>query len=257
MKITRHKLVWLVVVAFSLALSAVANAQEEAAKESRWSGLLSLGYLASEGNTESSSATAEFEVKYTLNKWEHLAKGRYFSSQSDDGAGGPVTTTAENYNLRWKSDYSFTENNYAFGVADWVKNRFSGYPRQVFLSAGYGRRFIKNDTLEFNGEIGAGYADQKAVNAAPPPETIDEDGALGTAALDFKWIWTDTSAFSQTLKANYTENNTFWESVTKVSAKISTSLALGISYTVLGNTDVAPGIDKTDRFTAITLDYSY
>jgi len=34
-------------------------------------------------------------------------------------------------------------------------------------------------------------------------------------------------------------------------------LALGLSYTIQSNSDVAPGVEKTDTFTAITLDYVY
>jgi putative salt-induced outer membrane protein len=235
-----------------IALAALVLAGTAQAEDSNgWDGKVALGYLASEGNTDSSSATAEFEATYTKNKWTHGANGRFFSSSDELG------TTAENYLLGWKSTFSFTEKNYLFGKADWIKNRFSGYPRQMFATAGYGRRLVANETIEFDAEIGGGYADQKAVNAVPPPETIDEDGGVATGALAFKWVWSETSDFKQTLGANYTEDNTFWESVTKVSAKISNALALGISYTVQGNTDVAPGIEKTDRFTAITLDYSF
>ena len=226
-------------------------AQEETQAEGPWSGKVGLGYLASEGNTESSSATAEFEANYAVNAWEHSAAGRFFSSSDAEG------TTAENYLLGWQSKYNFTENNYGFGAIDWIKNRFSGYPRQVFATVGYGRRIINTESINFDAEVGAGYADQKSINPTPPPDEISEDGALATASLDFLWRWTENSEFSQYLGANYTSANTYWESITKVSAKINSTLALGVSYTVQGNTDVAPGIEKTDRFTAITLDYSF
>lgn len=241
----------LIVIALAgLAASSLAQADEEKA-EGPWSGKVAVGYLASEGNTESTSATAEFEANYAVNAWEHSASGRFFSSSDAEG------TTAENYLLGWQSKYNFTENNYGYGAVDWIKNRFSGYPRQTFVTAGYGRRIINSDTMHFDAEIGAGYADQKAKNAFPPPDTISEDGALGTASLDFLWNWTENSDFGQYFGANYTSANTYWESITKVSAKINSSLALAVSYTVQGNTDVAPGIEKTDRFTAITLDYSF
>jgi putative salt-induced outer membrane protein len=241
------RIIWLALAAVALPFAA------QAENTNGWDGQIALGYLASEGNTDSTSATGEFKATYTKNKWTHGANGRFFSASDEQG------TTAENYLLGWKSTYSFTEKNYLFGKADWIKNRFSGFPRQVFATAGYGRRLISNDTIEFDAELGAGYADQKAVTELPPPapETIDEDGAVATGALDFKWTWTETSDFSQYLGANYTENNTFWESITKVSAKINSALALGISYTVQGNTDVAPGIEKIDRYTAITLDYNF
>ncbi len=237
------------VVVSLTALCSMAAAEEQS--QGPWSGKISLGYLASEGNTESSSATAEFEANYAVSSWEHGASGRFFSSSDAEG------TTAENYLLGWQTKYNFSENNYAFGAVDWIKNRFSGYPRQLFATVGYGRRIINKDIMHLDAELGAGYADQQAVNEAPPPEIVSEDGALATASLDFIWNWTDNSDFGQYLGANYTSANTYWESITKLSAKINSYLSLGVSYTVQGNTDVAPGIEKTDRFTAITLDYSF
>jgi putative salt-induced outer membrane protein YdiY len=52
-------------------------------------------------------------------------------------------------------------------------------------------------------------------------------------------------------------DNTFWESITRVRADMYKNLALVIGFTVQGNTDVDPGVEKTDRFTAISLEYSF
>jgi putative salt-induced outer membrane protein len=239
-----------------LGLSAgVANAQDEAetAEEPKgpWSARISLGYLASSGNSDSSSSTAEFEVGYDISRWHHLLGGKGFGSSEDN------QTTAENYKLGWKSSYDFSEFNYAFGSLDWNKNRFSGYPEQSFALVGYGRRILNSEAFVLNLEAGIGYAKQEKIVDDLTGATEDENGGVGRLAGDFVWNFSDTGAFEQTLSASIASANTYWQSVSKVRADLIGKLALGLSYTIQGNTDVAPGIEKIDTFTAITLDYVY
>jgi len=242
---------WVVPVALMLSGLAVAQDAVDDAPSSPWSGELSLGYLASSGNTDSSSGTFQFKVGYAVNLWEHSLQGKSFNS-SEDGV-----TTAENYKLSWKSIFSFSEHNYGFGVLDWNKNRFSGFPRQSFATAGYGRRILNSDRFILNAEVGAGYSKQQKRISDIPDITEDEDGVVGTVGGDFKWNFSETAYFEQTLNANVAQSNTYWESVSKVSANLVNSLSLGASYTIQANTDVEPGVEKSDRFTAITLDYSF
>jgi putative salt-induced outer membrane protein len=239
------------VMALFCALAGTAIAHDEAPPEESgpWSGNLALGYLASQGNTDSSSGTFEFRVGYDQNAWHHALAGRAFGS-SEEG-----DTTAENYKLGWKSSYDFTEFNYGFGALDWNKNRFSGFPRQSFATAGYGRRVLHSEKLVLNLEVGAGYSKQQ--KAVAPGVEEDENGAAGTLGGDFTWNFSASGSFEQTLYMYAASANTFWESVSRVRADLVGSLALGLSYTIQANSDVAPGIEKTDRFTAITLDYSF
>jgi len=230
-------------------------AQEEAAEslefEGPWSGEVALGYLASSGNTDSSSATFEFRVGYRVNNWEHQLGGRAFGSSEDK------TTTAENYRLGWKSTYDFTVRDYGFGRLDWNKNRFSGYPEQSFAVAGYGRRVLDSEKFLLNLEAGVGYADQKRYIDQDLRTTEKADGAVGRLAGDFVWNFSENANFQQILNVSAASDNTFWESISRIKANLVGPLALALSYTIQGNTDVAPGVEKRDTFTAITLDYSF
>lgn len=219
--------------------------------EGPWSARISLGYLASSGNSDSSSSTAEFEVGYDVSRWHHWLGGSGFGSSEEN------ETTAENYKFGWKSSYDFTEFNYTFGSLDWNKNRFSGYPEQTFALVGYGRRVLNSEAFVLNLEVGVGYSQQEKVVDDVTGETEDEDGGVGRLGGDFTWNFSDAGVFEQSLYASVASANTYWESVSKVRADLIGRLALGLSYTIKANSDVAPGIDKTDTFTAITLDYVY
>jgi putative salt-induced outer membrane protein len=233
-------------------LEAAAEPEAESEEpQSPWSARISLGYLASNGNADSTSSTAEFELGYDISRWHHLLSGGGFGSSEDN------ETTAENYNLGWKSSYDYSEFNYAFGSVDWNKNRFSGYPEQTFALVGYGRRVLNGETFILNLEAGVGYSKQEKVIDDLTGATEDEDGGVGRLGGDFTWNFSDSGAFEQTLYASVASANTYWESVSRLRADLIGRLALGLSYTIQANSDVAPGIKKTDTFTAITLDYSY
>jgi len=228
-----------------MALTSFAAFAQEEEQEDRWSGNIVLGYLATSGNTENKSANLEFAVNYDAVRWHHGLAGRAFGASEDKDA------TAENYRLGWNSKYDFTENNYGVGRLDWKSDRFSSYDHQTFATLGYGRRFIKSEKHELDGEIGAGWTESKPV--------VGENISEGIARLygEYDWTITETSAFSQTVLVNYGKSNTYTEAVTSLRASIYGSLGLALSFTYQRNSDVIPGTEKVDTITAIGLDYEF
>ncbi len=53
------------------------------------------------------------------------------------------------------------------------------------------------------------------------------------------------------------DKNHYTESTSAIKAKIRGSLALVASYVIKNNSDVPVGIEKTDRYTAISLEYGF
>jgi putative salt-induced outer membrane protein len=62
-----------IIVVVVLLMSGVvfAQAAAPAEEESPWSGALSLGYLATSGNTETTSYNTKFGIGYETDKWAH------------------------------------------------------------------------------------------------------------------------------------------------------------------------------------------
>ena len=75
--------------------------------------------------------------------------------------------------------------------------------------------------------------------------------------LDYLLHISETSEFEQKLLTEIGSENTYTESVTALRAKVVGNLALVLSYTIKNNSDVPPGIEKTDTFTAISLEYAF
>lgn len=218
-------------------------AQEEA--ESPWAGKASLGYLATSGNTENSTLNTAFELGYTTGKWQHIATALAIHASEDD------LTTTEAYELGWKSEWNFTEQDFLYGRLDWRKDRFGGYDTQFSQSIGYGRRLIHTDKHTLNAEVGVGARQSEAQDGTEEDETIFRGGAY------YKWLISETTEFRQDLTAEAGSENTYLESVTAVSAKLVGNLALVASYTIKHNTDVPALTEKSDKYTALSLEYAF
>jgi putative salt-induced outer membrane protein len=216
-----------------------------------WSGEVSLGYLASEGNTETSSAAARAKIIYTHNAWESWLEGKGYGSSDDEG------TTAESYEVIGRTNYNINDRNYLFGQVEWKKNRFSSYTQQTFETVGYGYRVLTGDVYFLNLEGGFGLTQQKEVISTEPTVTENVRGEVYTLGADFLWQISETASFEQLASANIASDNTAWETITRLKVDIVNSLSLSIGYTVQGNTDVNDDVEKTDRYTSISLDYSF
>lgn len=227
-------------------LNTMAIAQEsDPAEESPWAGKAALGYLATSGNTESASLNSQFEIAYTQGKWTHILDATAIKSEEND------QSTAEAYKLGWKSEYNFSEFDYLFGRAIWRKDLFSGYDQQFSQTVGYGRRLIETEKHHLSAEIGAGARQSTLRDGSKENDTILRGGAL------YRWDMTETSQFTQELTVESGSTNTYLESITALRTRLLESLALVASYTVKNNSDVPVGIEKTDTYTALSIEYAF
>jgi putative salt-induced outer membrane protein len=233
------------------ACAAPVTAAEEEAPASAWAGKASLGYLATSGNTDNSNLNTAFEISYTAGQWVHFfdAAAIYADEDSD--------TTAEAYAVGWKSERKLSDANFLFGRLDWRKDRFSGYEEQFSQTVGYGRRLIDNERHSLNGEIGVGARQSELVDPLGLGNGETESETILTGGLYYKWALSETAEFTQDLLAESGSENTYFESKTALSAKLVGNLALVVSYTIKNNSDVPPGTEKTDTFTALSLEYSF
>ena len=187
--------------------------------------VVTLGYLATSGNTENSTLNTAFEVGFKTGKWAHLYKAAAINAMENK------VTTAEAYDTSWKSERNLTDKDFLFGRLHWRKDRFGGFDTQFSQTVGYGRRLIDTDKHKLNGELGVGARQSEDQSGFKDDETVYRGG------LDYKWKLSETAEFRQDLTAESGEANTYVESVTALSAKLLGDLALVASYTIKHNTD--------------------
>lgn len=218
-------------------------AQEES--KSPWTGKATLGYLATSGNTENSTLNTGVEVGFATGKWQHIANAAAINASENE------VTTAEAYELGWKTERNLTDVDFVFGRLGWRKDNFGAFDTQFSQTVGYGRRLIKTDKHFLNAEVGVGARQSELQTGATENETIFRGGAY------YKWLFSETAEFRQDLTVESGSENTYLESVSAVSAKLVGNLALVASYKVKHNTDVPPLTEKTDTFTALSLEYAF
>lgn len=213
--------------------------------EQGWSGQAALGILATSGNSETTNANAYLELAYDLDRWHHL--GRLAAA----GADSEGETTAERYKAGYKAKFDISEHNYLFGLINYEKDKFSGYDRQISETIGYGRRVLDSDRHVLNLEAGAGFKQSDLRDGS------SENGAILRLATDYLWRISDTAKFTQDIGIEQGSGNTYLESITALNATLIEQLGLVLSYTIKTNSDVPAGSEKTDTFTALSLEYAF
>ncbi len=247
-------------VTLTCALVTVTNvyaADEKTAKEkSPWKSEVELGFIRTTGNTETQTTALKADATYEVDKWRHNAHAEGYGQQSKVDTGETVVS-AERYELSGKSDYKFSELDYMFGLLKLQKDRFSGYVYDHIVSVGYGRKLIKQDSMELDVEIGPGARFFKVDTAPGAVDAGNDSEAVLRLSGKYWWAITGNSKFTQEVSTEIGETITSSQSITGLQANINSTLALKFTYTLRHKTKVPEGNEKLDTETAMTLVYSF
>lgn len=227
------------------ATGALAHGEKGAPPPEGWSGSVAAGYVAVSGNSESTNASFKGEVLYDHDRWHNSALATALGSSQNK------ETSSEAYKAQVKSKYDLTEIVYAFGLAEWNKDRFSSYDHQIFEVGGIGFRVFHTQSQELNLEAGVGATQSQLQDGT------DNNEVVGRLGADYHWHISENALFSEKLSSTMGSDNTYIESLTELKAGVIGNLALVLGYLVKHNTDVLPGTDKTDTQTSISLEYKF
>lgn len=209
-------------------------------------GNVSLGYLATSGNTESTNGNASMEVIWDLDgPWTHGWAALAVNARTDG------ITTAEAYSAAYKAQRALSETSYLFFAADWRQDAFSGYDQQISETVGYGRRLIDTARHMLALEGGGGAKQSELITG----QELDE--AIVRGALDYLLTISESSQFSQRLLIEQGDDNRYTESRSALRASLVGDIALVFSFVIKNNSDVPVGINDTDRFTSLSLEYAF
>ena len=213
--------------------------------QSSWKAEAELGFISTSGNTETETLNAKAKVINEREKWKNtvIAEATRVSNKDID--------TAHRYFLSGKIDYNYSDISYIFGLLNYEDDRFSGYDYQTSLIIGYGRKLIKNDTVNMEAELGVGTRRSELTTG------VTNDEGLLYGAMNLDWKISKSASFNEKITVEIGDDATTTKSVSGLKAKINSKLASKITYTVKHVSDVPVGIEKTDRETAVTLVYNF
>jgi putative salt-induced outer membrane protein len=217
-----------------------------------WSGEVSAGSVVTTGNTESSTINAKGEVIYQSKLWRNTANGSVIRTETTDPLTDVDVVTAERYLAGNKTDFNFDERNYAFVALEFEKDLVGPVRQRTSETAGYGRKILTGPEHLLEAELGAGARQTEEQGTG-----MKDSDPIGRFRAAYKWNFSETSYFGETVKVESGDSNTTTESVSELRVSLIGKLfALG-SYTVRSNTDVPAGTRKTDTITALSLGWTF
>ncbi|MGB5287055.1 MAG: DUF481 domain-containing protein [Ignavibacteriaceae bacterium] len=113
--------------------------------------------------------------------------------------------TAEIIFVRSRYDYNFTENFYALGGIDWLRNRFAGIDSRTLIAAGVGNKWADNDNVRFKTDYSFTYSFQSDVVENPFAKTNFPGVRF---AYDFWYNLTSSTDFESIFIADWNLDNT-------------------------------------------------
>lgn len=233
--------------------------QAQDAAPTGWTGTGELGLALARGNARSENLNGKLAFANEDAHWKHnyylsvlRSKGEVTGDFDGDGvAEENFELTANRYEAGASSAIKVNE------VSSWVvalryeNDDFAPFENQATFSMGYGHNFIKNDETTLSGEIGPGYRRAKSASTGEAQSDVIVRGLL-----DYKHKLTDNTALYNTLLIESGSDNTFGQDDFGVQVAMNEAFALKAGLQVRHNTDVGPGIDKTDTLTTVNLVYN-
>jgi putative salt-induced outer membrane protein len=210
----------------------------------QWTGKAEIGASFASGNSENESANAAAEVKYARDKWGHTLgfAGNY---GSDSGARRPSAGNCA-------ASPTTSSRTARTGSAPAATRTTASAPTtfQASLATGLGYKLIDEERTKLWVQGGPGY------RYAEFRETGEsEDGLIFRGDLGFEHQLTDTTKIVDRFLIETGSDNTYIQNDLGLEVTINGALGLRVGYQIRHNTDVTPGLEKTDTLTTLGLIY--
>jgi putative salt-induced outer membrane protein len=214
---------------------------------SAFTGTASATYMQSTGSSNKEIFKARIGTEYKTGKWAH----EFITEGLNESDNDSNIRTRERYLAQEKTSWSFTDRDYIFVKPQWEKDLQSGFEYQAFLAAGYGRKFIKSESVNLSMDFGAGTRHTKTdTNFGLGGQTDDE--AMGNAALKFEWKFLSNARFTEDASAETAKNSSVYRTRSAITADMTDVLGLSIIYETKRDTGAA---NTDDTLTTVALSY--
>jgi len=220
-------------------------ALQEAGIFENWSGQGQIGAFMSTGNSDNTGVSAALALQRTGIDWEHLL------SVGADYQRTEGVTTREQFIAAYEARYNVNERLFAYGLAQFERDRFQGFSSRYSGSGGLGYRVLVEEDMQLAVKAGPAWRQTNFIDGT------SQSSIAGLAALDFDWQIADNIALTQDASAIVDADNTTLVSLTGLEAGISNSLTARISYGVEYDSSPIAGAVSTDTLTRFTLIYGF
>ena len=233
--------------------------KQEAGLFENWKGQGELGGFRSTGNTRNLGVSGGLKLVKDAVKWRlnFLARADYERNKGK--------TTRDQLSATIEPNYKFGKSLYAYGLAQFERDRLQGFAARYTLSGGLGYELVKTKDLRL------------AVKAGPAIRITDfaagdsKSSLAALVGLDLDWKISDNLKFSQDTGGTYASDaqgftsasavidsdNISFAATSAFDAKLLGALSARFSYTIEHETNPPVGRIKTDTLSRATLVYDF
>ncbi|MBB5685209.1 DUF481 domain-containing protein [Sphingobium boeckii] len=210
-----------------------------------WKGSAELGGFLATGNSEYIGATAAVNVSRESAQWRHsvIIQGDY---QESDGI-----TTRQRVLTSWQPRYKFSEQGFAYGLAQYEHDPFLGYDSRYTLSGGMGYRAIGGERLKLDLEAGP------ALRLTQFSEGGFEPMVAGRGSFTLDWKPRPGISFTQNAALYADAVTSTLNGTTAFTAKVVGPLSARLSYNVQYESNPPDGRRTTDTLSRASLVYDF
>ncbi|WP_417621456.1 DUF481 domain-containing protein [Parasphingorhabdus sp.] len=241
-----------------LAEAAVREKQEAGFFEN-WKGQGELGGFRSTGNTRNLGLGGGVKLVKDAVKWRLNVQAR---ADYERNSG---KTTRDQLSATIEPNYKFDKKLYAYGLAQFERDRFQGFSARYTLSGGLGYELVKTKDVRLAIKAGP------AIRITNFSAGDSKSSLAGLVGIDFDWKISDSLKFSQDAGGTYasdaqgftstvaviSSDNTSLTATSALDAKLLGSLSARFSYAIEHETNPPAGRIKTDTISRASLVYDF
>jgi putative salt-induced outer membrane protein len=209
---------------------------------------LGLAYVATSGNSDSSTGGLDVTYKDAFDAWGLELAGGYLRAEQDGDL------TAERLFAGVRGTRSISERWQAFAGASYLKDKFAGLDPRYVVEAGATYTMLLGVPHELSFDLGAAWNSDELVDGT------SDSYVSGLAALRYAWTISDTAKLTERLAffPSLEDTDDFRiESDLAIQAAVAKHVALKFGYNVRYDNQPVPGFSETDTVTSISLVLSY
>jgi putative salt-induced outer membrane protein len=210
-----------------------------------WSGQGEAGAFRSTGNSSNTGLSGGLKLTKEATKWRFK-----FNALADYQRSNGVTTR-EQFTVALEPDYRLNDRLYAYGLAQYDRDRFQGFSARYTLSSGLGYAVIDKDHISLDIKTGPAWRKTAFVGGG------SDSHIAGLVGLDFNWQISDNLKLTEAATTTFESGNQSFTSITALDTRIVGALSARFSYSIEHETNPPAGRIKTDTLSRATLVYDF
>lgn len=210
-----------------------------------WSGEGQLGFSQSSGNSDNLNLSTGLTLQQEGLRWRHQLRARADLQRSNG------VTRREQYLAAYEPNYKFNDRLFAYGLAQYERDRFQGYSARYTVSGGLGYRVIAQDDVTLDLRAGPAWRRTELVTGG------SDSSLAGLASADFKWEIAEDLNFRQRGSALVESGTSTFTTETSLETVLTGALSARLSYLVEYESDPPAGRESTDTTTRATIVYGF